>query len=188
MFIVIEGADGCGKSTLCPILAEKLGAISYATPPQKYLAFRERVDKSAPPEEHYRFYRDGIYDASDEIGVLLANGGKVVSDRYWLTTYTYHQAMGVSVSIDDFRSIIMPDLTVILALNHEIQSERMLHRGLTVGDRRVLDKQREISALFYKNALEFNLSFVVVDTRRFSPEACAEIVIAAVEAGNKTGA
>lgn len=77
--------------------------------------------------------------------------------------------MGVAVSKDDFVSVIQPDLTVILALNHEVQIERMLHRGMSVGDRRVLDKQREIAKAFYQNALEFNIPFVVVDTQRFSP-------------------
>ena len=41
----------------------------------------------------YHFYRDGIYDASNEIQSILKEGGKVVSDRYWLSTYTYHQVM-----------------------------------------------------------------------------------------------
>lgn len=181
MLVALEGADGCGKTTLCAVLAERLGAMAYATPPKKYLQIRERVDKNAPAEEHYRFYRDGIYDAHDEIIALLRNGGKVVSDRYWLTTYTYHQVIGVAVSKDDFASVIQPDLTVILALNHEVQIERMLHRGMSVGDRRVLDKQREISKAFYQNALEFNIPFIVVDTQRFSPNQCADIVIAALK-------
>ena len=180
MFVTLEGADGCGKTTLCAILAERLGATAYATPPKKYFQLRERIDKSAPANEHYRFYRDGIYDASDEIGVILKNGGKVVSDRYWLTTYTYHQVMGVSVSKDDFASIIQPTLTVILALNHEVQIERMLHRGMSVGDRRVLDKQQEIANAFYHNTLKLSIPFIVIDSQRFSPANCADIVIAAL--------
>lgn len=97
MFVSLEGADGCGKTTLCTILSERIGATAYATPPKKYLKMRERVDKNASAEEHYRFYRDGIYDASDEIGAMLRGGSKVVSDRYWLTTYVYHYVMGVTV-------------------------------------------------------------------------------------------
>jgi len=181
MLVALEGADGCGKTTLCAVLVERLGAKAYATPPKKYLQMRERVDKNAPAEEHYRFYRDGIYDAHDEIVALLRSGGKVVSDRYWLTTYTYHQVMGVAVSKDDFASVIQPDLTIILALNHEVQIERMLHRGMSVGDRRVLDKQREIARAFYQNVLEFNIPFIIVDTQRFSPNQCADIVIAALK-------
>ena len=180
MFVALEGADGCGKTTLCAVLAERLGATAYATPPKRYLQMRERVDKNASAEEHYRFYRDGIYDASDEISVILQRGGKVVSDRYWLTTYTYHKVMGVSVPKDDFASIVQPDLTVILALNHDVQIERMLHRGMSVGDRRVLDKQREITEAFYQVVLEFSIPFVVVDTQRFSPDKCADIVVAAL--------
>lgn len=181
MFIALEGADGCGKTTLCATLTKRLEATAYATPPRKYLQMRERVDKNASAEEHYRFYRDGIYDASDEISTILQGGNKVVSDRYWLSTYTYHQVMGVSVPENDFASIIQPDITIILALNHDVQIERMLHRGMSVGDRRVLDKQREISKAFYENALKIGIPFVVIDTQRFSPDRCANIVIAALE-------
>lgn len=180
MFVVLEGGDGCGKTTLCAVLAQRMGATAYATPPRKYLQMRERVDKNASAEEHYRFYRDGIYDASDEIGAMLQSGNKIVSDRYWLTTYVYHHVMGVSVSKNDFASIVQPDLTVILALNHDVQMERMLHRGMSVGDRRVLDKQREIAKVFYQVVMELGISFVVVDTQRFSPDRCADIVVVAL--------
>lgn len=180
MFIALEGVDGSGKSTLCAVLAEKLGATPYSTPPKKYLAFREQVDKNAPPEEHYRFYRDGIYDASNEIGIILANNGKVVSDRYWLSTYTYHQVMGVQVSIDDFRHIIMPTITVILSVSNDVQIGRILCRGMTTGDRRMLDQQQEIAMAFYQNALKNDIPFLMIDTQRFKPEACAEIIIKAI--------
>lgn len=181
MFVALEGGDGCGKTTLCAVLAERVGAIAYATPPKKYLQMRERVDKNSSAEEHYRFYRDGIYDASDEIDAMIQSGGKVVSDRYWLTTYVYHRVMGISVSKNDFVSVVQPDLTVILALNHDVQMERMLHRGMSVGDRRVLDKQREITKLFYQVVLELGIPFVVVDTQRFSPDRCVDIVVAALK-------
>ncbi len=180
MFVTLEGADGCGKTTLCSTLAERMEATAYATPPKKYLQMREMVDKNASAEEHYRFYRDSIYDASDEIGTILQSGKKVVSDRYWLTTYTYHRVMGVSVPKDDFASIVQPDLTVILALDHNVQMKRMLHRGMSVGDRRVLDKQREITKAFYQVVLELGVPFIVIDTQRFSPDRCADIVVAAL--------
>ena len=180
MFIALEGADGCGKTTLCAILADRLKATAYSTPPKKYLQMRERVDKSASPEEHYRFYRDGIYDASEEIDAMLKNGQRVVSDRYWLTTYTYHQVMGATVSKEDFMSIVQPTLTVILALNYELQVERLLRRGMSAGDRRVLDKQREIAEAFCQNVLALNIPFIVIDTKLHIPGKCADIVIAAL--------
>ncbi len=181
MFIALEGGDGCGKTTLCKALSEKMGAIAYATPPKKYLQMRGAVDKNSSNQEHYQFYRDGIYDASDEIKVLTQGGSTVISDRYWLSTYTYHQVMGVSVSQKDFLSIIQPTLTVILSLTHEVQIVRMMNRGLSVGDRRMLDTQNEIAQAFYRNALEFNIPFLVLDTQKFSPTACVDIILASIK-------
>lgn len=180
MFIALEGADGCGKTTLCAILAERLKATAYSTPPKKYLQMRERIDMIASSEEHYRFYRDGIYDASKEIDVMLKNGQRVVSDRYWLTTYTYHQVMGVAVSWDDFVTVVQPTLTVILALDYGLQVERLLRRGMSAGDRRVFDRQREIAKTFCRNVLELNIPFIIIDTRLHIPNKCADIVVAAL--------
>ena len=182
MFLVLEGGDGTGKSTLRDVLAQKIGAVSYSTPPARYLADRHRVDKLSSPEDHYAFYRDGIYDASEEINKFLQEGKSVVCDRYWLTTYTYHRIMGgVQVSADDFNSVVQPDLTIILALSHSVQIERMSQRGMSAGDHRMFEKQREIASAFYKDALELNIPFVVIDTR-ISKEGCADIVLAAIKA------
>ena len=74
MFLVLEGADGTGKTTLCGVLAKRLNATPYMTPPKKYMELRTRVDKDAPADEHYRFYRDGVYDASQEIDTHLVGG------------------------------------------------------------------------------------------------------------------
>ena len=177
MFVALEGADGTGKSTLCVILAKKLGAIHYLTPPKQYLARREYVDKNSSTEEHYRFYRDGIYDASREIQEALARGQKVVSDRYWLSTYTYHQVMGMQVSVDDFRSVVMPTVTIILSLSKEVQKKRLTQRGLSFEDQKMIERQQELAVAFYRNVLEFGIPFLMIDTQRFTPDACADIVL-----------
>ena len=88
--------------------------------------------------------------------------------------------MGVKVLREDFTSVVIPTLTVILSLNKDIQAKRILCRGISTGDKRLLNQQQELSTAFYQNALEFNISFVIIDTQNFSPEACAEIVIKAV--------
>lgn len=178
-FVAVEGADGTGKSTLTRELAALLSAIPFSTPPRKYLNFRERVDKDASAEEHYAFYRDGIYDAQPELGEMLKRG-TVVTDRYWLSTYTYHRAMDVEVPLSDFTRIILPDLTVILTLGDDVQIGRMLARGLSAGDRRMLDRQSELKLAFFQDALALGIPFISLDTGVFSPQACAEIVRTAI--------
>lgn len=181
VFIAIEGGDGSGKSTLKEVLAAKLGATPYNTPPKKYLEQRGRIDKDASIQEHYDFYLRGIHDAAREIKKMLSMGEGVVSDRYWLSTYTYHEVMGVNVRPEDFEGVVKPDLTVILSLSHDVQIERMSVRGLSEGDLRMIEKQREIADAFYKNAVKFGVPFLVIDTQRFSPEDAARIVVAAVD-------
>jgi len=89
--------------------------------------------------------------------------------------------MGVDVSVDDFKNVVQPDLTVILTLSHAVQMERLKKRGMTIGDERAIHMQQEVATAFYNNALEFNIAFITIDTK-FSPCSCADIIVAAAKA------
>jgi thymidylate kinase len=180
MLIALEGQDSTGKSTLCNVLANLISAVPYSTPPKSYLSRRTCVDENATADEHYQFYKDGTIDASNEIRQMIRRGNVVVTDRYWLTTYTYHEIMGAKVSVNDFDGIVIPTLTVILSLNHDVQMERLATRGLTAGDKRMFDEQKKLTAAFYKNALDFRIPFLVIDTLKFSPNDCARIIASAI--------
>jgi thymidylate kinase len=75
----------------------------------------------------------------------------------------------------------MPTLTVILSLSYKTQVERMTQRGLTTGDKNMLNRQQELSIAYFRNALEFGIPFIVIDTGVFKPETCSEIVIEAIK-------
>lgn len=185
MFIVLEGTDSTGKTTLCEALAKKTDAVLYTAPTKRYLQQHTHIRANTPAEECYQHYRAGIYDASHEIKIQLQSGKRIVCDRYWLTTYTYYRVLGVPVSRSDFKSIISPTLTVILALNYDIQMQRMLARGLSEWDCRMLNAQRELAVEFYKSALECNTPFIFIDTYHFSPAACVEIILCAINVGRQ---
>lgn len=176
MFIAIEGGDGTGKSTLTTQLANKLGGRAYATPPHKYRKYRDEVDRTSPPKEHYDYYRDSILDASEEIRELMSQKNCVVCDRYWISTVTYHEVMGVSVNLDDFKEIVRPDVTILLVASPNEQIRRMVARGMSAGDKRMLDQQREISLGFFRNLTLTNTPFISIDTGRFSVDESIRIV------------
>ena len=177
MFIVMEGGDGTGKTTLTNRLAQLLGGRAYATPPERYRSCREKVDLSATPDEHYDFYRKAVIDASGEIKALMEDGDEhVFCDRYWISTVTYHEAMGLSVDHNDFESVHRPDLTVMLVVSPDEQIRRMVKRGMSAGDKRMLDQQQKLNFLFLQNLVNTNSPFICIDTGRFSPDECVQII------------
>lgn len=180
MFIALEGGDGTGKSTLTTQLASHFGGDAYATPPQKYRRYREEIDRTSVPKEHYDFYKESILDASAEITSLLDLKHHVICDRYWISTVTYHEVMGMSIDLSDFKQIIKPDLTILLVTSPGEQIRRMIARGMSVGDKRMLDKQQEISTRFFQNLILSNTPFISIDTGRFSVDDCVKIVRSAI--------
>ena len=180
MFIALEGGDGTGKSTLTTQLANHFGGEAYATPPQKYRRYREEVDRTSVPKEHYDFYKESVLDASVEIASIMGQGRHVICDRYWISTVTYHEVMGVDVDLSDFKQIIKPDLTVLLVTSPGEQIRRMVTRGMSAGDKRMLDKQQEISTRLFQNLILSSTPFISIDTGRFSVDECVRIIRSAI--------
>lgn len=176
MFIVLEGGDGTGKSTLTTQLANHLGGDAYATPPKKYRRYREEIDRMSVPKEHYDFYKESIFDASVEIASLLDQGHHVICDRYWISTVTYHEVMGMTIDLSDFNQIIKPDLTILLVTSPGEQIRRIVARGMSAGDKRMLDKQQEISTRLFQNLVLSSTPFISIDTGRFSVDDCVKII------------
>lgn len=175
MFIVIEGIDASGKTTVSKFLSKKINAIWYSTPPGKFKKKREGVDRVASPENHYRFYLAGINRASYEINNMLLFGNMVVCDRYWLSTYVYHKVMGVNVKLSDFSNIIKPDLTILLEVGKNEQVRRFRERGLSIGDRRMINKQDALNLEYLKSlSLKQNGQNFIVHTDNVSPEKIVE--------------
>lgn len=92
MFIVIEGLDGTGKSTIAKALATDLKAELLSTPDQSLSAARKDIDNAYEGNPYARqlFYASTVVHLSDKIKDLQLQGKTVVIDRYWLSTQVYH--------------------------------------------------------------------------------------------------
>ena len=71
--MVVEGLDGCGKSTLASSLAAALGARHAASPPASLAALRPLWKAPGPARA---FYVCGNYLAADELGRAAAADGR----------------------------------------------------------------------------------------------------------------
>ncbi len=176
MFLALEGVDCTGKSTVAQLLARSLDAVPYATPPRVIADRRELIDRDASPLDHYRFYLSGNRIASDEISELLSVGQCVVCDRYWLTTLVYHQVMGVSTRYEDFADLRQPAVTVLLTVSSQVQAERFLARGMSAGDRRMLNDQQRLAEA-YREHVPLTGRYLLVDTDYMNPMEVASHII-----------
>ncbi|MBU6214699.1 hypothetical protein KGM48_02540 [Patescibacteria group bacterium] len=182
MFIVFEGVDASGKTTTARLLANHLQAVYYATPPREFLVRREQIDLSASADDHYRFYLEGIRQASKEAWELLAEGKTVVGDRYWTSTYVYHLVMGANVSREDFKGIVLPDVTVLLGVSPDVQSARLIHRGMSAGDRRMLNQQEALAREFRRFLVAEEKHLVAIDTSHLTPAEVMTQALAEIQA------
>ena len=181
MFVVLEGIDGVGKSTVTRIVAETLGFVPYATPPKEYMERRREIDLNGSPQEKFNFFRDGVLVAATEIRQLISEGKSVICDRYWMTTYVYHKVIGVQVTEEGFANLLQPDLTILLTASPEHQLQRLIERGMSINDTQMvpmnLQLRQEYDELFNKEL--FINKNVSTDSR--SAELVAKHVMRAIK-------
>ncbi|GLV38635.1 hypothetical protein CBL_05634 [Carabus blaptoides fortunei] len=92
--IVLEGLDGCGKSTATKRLSKTLDAVLFSTPPPCLSSIRSEFDKPEYTDVRAAFYSLGNYIAAMQISVMLQTR-PVVLDRFWHSTAAYALAQYV---------------------------------------------------------------------------------------------
>ncbi|XP_044730735.1 UMP-CMP kinase 2, mitochondrial-like isoform X2 [Chrysoperla carnea] len=134
-FIVLEGLDGCGKTTLSRALSKKRGAELMCTPPKSIDHLRSSFDDATL---RTAFYSLGNYIAAEEIRVITARS-PVMLDRYWHSTGAFALAQAVHNKeielppIDDEvykwpTDLLKPDLVIYLDVSEENRLERISRR------------------------------------------------------------
>lgn len=159
LFIVLDGIDGCGKSSQATALAEWIFA-TYKKVPTVILTreptqskfgkeLRERLAQSSddPSAQKERILELFVLDREDHvdnvIAPMLEQGCVVVCDRYKHSTIAYQTAQGVLSShvIKENHGFPIPDLTLLFNVPVEVSIARMEKEG------RKLDKFEKASFL-----------------------------------------
>ncbi len=139
LFIVLEGIDGSGKSSLAASMARSLSprpVVLTAEPSDGWVgdAVRRASSEDGPPLlEALLFVADRAHH-TERISRWLAEGRTVICDRYYASTLAYQSAalgddmMGWLRELND-KVIIRPDLTLLLDLDPAAGMDRVNGRG-----------------------------------------------------------
>ncbi len=139
-FLVIEGCNGIGKSTIVTYLCGRTGASSFHYPPE-FLSFRRdvRLDECLAPLPRLAYYLAATLHLSDLVRAQLTRS-HVICDRYLASPLSL--MIGESAIEEEearrltepFESYLhMPDLTLLLSAEHAVASARIQSRSLESG-------------------------------------------------------
>jgi len=141
-FVVIEGIDGCGKSSVAKLVVKRIGkrAVLTREPTDSWIgrAVKKGCKRPISPyTDALLFMADRVLH-TEHISELLATKKIVVSDRYYHSTVAYQAANLKEVFKGDafkwlleanLKISLHPDLTVLLVIPPEAALERVGKRG-----------------------------------------------------------
>ena len=139
-FLVIEGCNGVGKSTITEYLSAHLGASTFHYPPE-FVTFRRDVhlDESVAPLPRAAYYLAATLHLSDLVRAQLKQS-HVACDRYLASPLSLMIAESAIEEkeahhlIEPFLSYLrMPDLILLLTAKHGVASARIHKRSLKSG-------------------------------------------------------
>ena len=139
-FLVIEGCNGVGKSTLTEYLSARLGAATFHYPPE-FVSFRRDVhlDESLAPLPRLSYYLAATLHLSDLVRAQLTKS-HVICDRYLaspLSLMIGESAIEETEArrlMEPFLSYLCtPDLTLLVTAEHAVVSGRIRNRSLVSG-------------------------------------------------------
>ncbi len=188
-FIVIEGLDATGKSTLAGKLAKRLNATLLKCPARLKAPdlsegnLRSYFD-NRPPLQRRAYYRAANLIASEQAEIALQNS-HVVMDRYWTSTVAFAALDDDSDLDQEWQGryppeLRKPDVVILLTVDEENRTKRMRERGEPVTD----EEQNLAEDVTYReDVLRVYRRFdpIEVDTSYLAPDAVLEVVLAALQ-------
>jgi thymidylate kinase len=180
MFIVFEGIDGSGKSSVCKRLAKELeNVVITAEPTDSKIGMLIRTMDVSRETEALLFVADRA-DHTVQIKKWVDDGKIVICDRYYASTLAYQSAplngpalpMGWLEALNE-KVIIEPDMTFLFDVKPEVGLTRVSSRGQTTK----FEKQTYLENV-RKNYLEIakRKGFTIIDAERPANDVFREIL------------
>ncbi len=171
-FIVLEGPDGCGKSTQVSMLADWLKSKGFEVETTKEptdnpigKVLRKNLENKLNlclEAEALLFAGDRAQHVSDEIQPHLKNGKIVITGRYVYSSLVYQPVRGLSKDwVEQInKPAIKPDLTVFIDVPPETGQDRVNSSGKPDKFEKNLNLQKKVRNTYKALAEEKNIPIV----------------------------
>lgn len=188
-FIVFEGLDGVGKSTLIKKCTSLLDNCIVTSDPRGTLLskqlFNDNIGKCTDELDLFVKCRKIIVD---QVIVPALNKGLIVlCDRYIESTHAYQGALNISQERIDESNINfpIPNLTFLVVCTESIRKKRLSNSKLDVIETRGEEYFKRVDEIYTKRALEYN--YIIIDnTSDDISDAVFQIMSKIVQFNNKT--
>lgn len=185
MFIVIDGPDGSGKTTVAKDVVAALNVQGYPAiytkePTDSVLGRQIRKllkEKTADPQQLFDLYVADRLIHIDYIVNCLNKSMVVVCDRYKYSTFCYQSTHGIDEkSMAKNNKLLSPDLTFILYSSPAILLNRIENRG---NEKEIFENKeflKTVVSKFLNLSSFFDEEFVYINTAEENNEVCSIIV------------
>lgn len=184
-FIVFEGLDGAGKSTLLEKFKEaNPDYLPLYSVPDELTEIRKKIDETHNPLAALHFFGLCNLLRSHQISEKIANGQKIVMDRYFFTTLAYQYLMVgdeilkySEIILNNKHKIILPDVVIFVIARPEIILHRISQRDRELGiakriewygDEISKNKSLHLQDAYIKFFEMFNVNYKLFDTSDIS--------------------
>ena len=174
LFIVIEGVDGTGKTTLAGGIRSRLigmgmDCVTTAEPTDGPVGRLLRKGVTDNPKAEALLFVSDRAMHTDAMRERIEKGETVVCDRYYASTLAYQAASGTGVDESWLRSlndqvIMKPDFVFLLDADPELCSARIDRRGEERSRFEHLEYQRLVRENYLRIAKEDG--FTVIDASK----------------------
>ena len=193
-FIVLEGIDGCGKTTIAKLLAVKLrkagNTVLVTKEPTRttvagkkiYQILQHQISAPSPLDFQKLYIADRLEHTQKTIEPAIAQGTVVICQRYALSTFAY--GMAFRVPRDKLEhEFLEPDMTFFLKLSVMDAMERIRSRdqGTEYFEKR--ERLRKISSAYNTLVQQKNFGPIVVLEAVFSPHVLISQICALLASG-----
>ncbi|MEV6448485.1 hypothetical protein [Amycolatopsis sp. NPDC051716] len=180
--IALEGLSGVGKSTLAPLVAQRIGAELLPAIPMDLDAQRKQADASENVTARHVFYLWAIATACQRARES-ATGALWLVESYIGRAMAYHLGMGSSLQLAPWTLAPKPQVSVMITCNEQVRLQRISARGEPTYWRRRSESSIESIRDAYNEYADLS-----VPNDNTSPDCAAEQIARAVRAMLNEGA